>query len=342
MKFFTWILFSISVLFFGCDRTKPTDSIATNMGRYEPIPLENMIMLEVDSSRSVSQIIGSLDHYRSNHINTLCVNVLQYSSEALHTLVDSCHQASINVMLHSNIPNEVKTVWVTDFDVDGFHCRNISMQSVGYWQKKIDSLRKHKKVMMIADDAVEDRIASEFSAGFGNKTNEAILNVFDNNEPVSIISNALNEEKNIFSKTFASVRTGSLITSKDSAAQFCSLLISCSLLGVPCLTEEQLYRFDSFLQPFLSLYANSSLLQYGEYELCDSGSPDVFMIIRSFEEEKILFVINTRNKPASYNWPLNLMGIQTKLLFGEKISRNGGQELSPYGYQVIKFESVGL
>ncbi len=340
MKYFLETLIALSLFVSACHTENSSQIDSGKRDVYSPIPIENSVILEADSSLTASELIVLLQKYSDAHINTLCVKAKFYDSKQLNALVDSCHQAGINFILHCNNPRDVNTKWVNDFDVDGFHCTNVLSQSVDYWRKEIDSLNELKPVIMISDNSNDELIDAGFSAGRETNISKALAQVFESNESTSLLDTALNSEKYIFSKTFAAIRLASENSLSDTSMESSQMLTMYAMPGVPCVTSFQLQRHNAFLKSFFSLYANTPTLQYGSYELYNSGSTDVFTLMRTYQGKKILFAINTRNKPSSYNWPLNLMGIKTELLLGEKISRNGGQELSPYGYQVLNFENI--
>jgi len=309
------------------------------MAGYSPVPMENVVLLETDSTQSLAHIMGSLSRYQEAYINSVCVHLpSSYNAGDLRDLVDSCHQVGINLFLHQNQP-DAATAWVKRYNVDGFHCTGSSLKPPAYWESKLDSFNQLRPVLLIAHNATDELKSAGFAAASDDGFANALDAVMINDAPVSRLDTALLGEKLFFSKSFPAVRCVSA-QAGGGPREEAELLAAFALPGAPCLTEDQLETHAAFLKTFLTLYTNSPVLQYGDCSFYDAGTEDVFTVIREFQGKKLLFAINMRNHSASYKWPDNLAGIKTELILGENITRNGGQELSPYGYQILSFENI--
>lgn len=88
--------------------------------------------------------------------------------------------------------------------------------------------------------------------------------------------------------------------------------------------------------------AHPDALVYGRYELLDRANPDVYAYFRIGEKEKMLVVLNFRDKPSVFTSPVGLNGVSVLVNNGlEKpmVSRDG-KRITLAAYQALVYQLV--
>jgi hypothetical protein len=335
LRFRSTLLGVLASCFAGCGSGDSSETPAA-ADLFNPVPVESLVILEVESGTSLTKLAAEVPEYQARYVNTVSVSVPGPAEiKSFKTLIDTCHRYGLNVFLRTDRPKDVRLSWVLNQDVDGFVCGNVATRTQESWNAVIDSMQQFKAVVMIANEASEAMKDAGFAAGYDNEFANALVNS-SSEHGVAGIDSVLRRNETMFSEFFLPVRRVPANLA-DAALEPASLL-TFTTKAIPSLTTAQMEKHRATLQPMLDAYAESPLLQYGTFERYDGENPDVVTYFREYQDRKTLFAINLRDRTAPYTWPLTFYGLSRTVTMGEPITRNGGQPLPPYGFQVIAFD----
>jgi glycosidase len=239
--------------------------------------------------------------------------------------------------------------WIKEFDIDGYRCDVAEMVPNDFWKPTIDSLNKVKPVIMLAEGAKPDLYDAGFQITYGWDFYHNLKQVFNGKEPLAKLDSVLAKEKVQYPAGYKHIR---FITNHDENSwddvpqnKFVNLdgtkaafVISACIGGVPFVYNGQevgypekinlfeKYNIDynanpelsAFYKNVLNTFNNSDALQHGTLTRIDTKNKDVYAFIRESAQEKVMVVVNVRNKPASFTLPKNL-GTPPVLLMGTGI-----------------------
>jgi hypothetical protein len=246
----------------------------------------------------------------------------------------------MNVLLHLDNSQLMKHKWIADYNVDGFHCMHVEERTPLQWQTLMDSLVSTKPVIILAEDGNDLLKHAGFTGAVAIDFTHALERVMFEHESVDHLDTAVAGERGFFTQQFPAVRRATSISALSDTAQRAAFVTAWTLPGVPTLSERDLEKHTDLIAAYLDIHLNSPVLQYGTISFYNDESDNVYTGVREFEGKRILFAINLSDKPAEYKWPSTFVGNNTSVMFGMPITRNGGQELPPYGYQFLSFENI--
>lgn len=256
--------------------------------------------------------------------------------------------------------------WVKEFDIDGYRCDVAEMVPNDFWKDAIDSLRKIKNVLMLAEGADPLLYDAGFNITYGWDYYHNLKKVFKGEEPISLLNDAIIAEKKKFPSNARQLRfitnhdenswdnTPNVLFGGIEGTKAAFVLMACTP-GVPFVYNGQEVAYPTrinlfekyvidysanpvlniFYSSILNLYDFSDALRNGTYEYLDLKTEDVYGFIRKYNDETYLILVNVRNKEVSFTRP-DIIKAFSQLMLGEKISNNATQILAPYGYQIIK------
>ncbi|MFN9881897.1 MAG: alpha-amylase family glycosyl hydrolase [Bacteroidota bacterium] len=250
--------------------------------------------------------------------------------------------------------------WVKEFDIDGYRCDVAEMVPVAFWAEAIDSLNKIKPVIMLAEGAKPDLYESGFQITYGWEFYHALKDVFNNKSPLSKLDSVLAKEKIQYPETYKHIR---FITNHDENSwddipqnKFISLdgtkaafVISACLPGVPFVYNGQEVGYDQKINLFekytinynqnsdlnqfytdvLSLKSNGALYKNAISRI-DIKNKDVYAFVSEGNGQKVLIVVNVRNKPSTFFLPDDINN--PKALLGTTLNKQN--TLPAFAYSI--------
>ena len=325
-------------IWFGCGSK---DARFATTEAYAPVPTENMVMLLADSNTSVQSLTQSLARYQNSFVNTICV--FEPNERDFKTLVDSCHRLGVNVMVQTSNDTRWNDRWITAANADGFIVPHVHNERMDQWQTRIDSMNALKPVVAIVQHGNDALKEAGFVAAFANEFALAVNAVITGQSPLRTLDSAIAGEEFYFTRQFPAIRYAPSLPHdfpNRNAAQLAALLTTWVMPGIPAVRQSDLHALGDSVGRFFQVHSASPVLQYGNLILFNDSTSNVLIGVREFQGTHLMFAINMHNQPAEYRWPTHLVGIKTQVAFGEKITREGGQELPPYGYQMLVFDHV--
>lgn len=340
------IFFSINLfaavlsLLSGCK----SDSNSDVPSLFLPVSADNAVLCEASLSYNHVTLLPLLDSLISMNVNAVCIPPPNASNKsAFKSFMDSCHQRGLTVLIHATQLNDANVELIKSYDVDGFHFLNTgNVATDADWTAKLDALYKTKGLLIIADSILPTLYDVGFGAFKSNVFENALVEAVVGGKSLSLLDSALTYERKSVPKEMRLLRTNPRLTNPADSTNIkmreAMLLATYSLPGLPVNAIEMTQTHDEFLKKLNAFYVNSPAMQYGSIESIERASEGVYVMIRVHEEERILIAINLRNKTQAYKWPPNLSRSNTELMMGEQLTMSGGQELPPFGYQILRFK----
>lgn len=259
--------------------------------------------------------------------------------------------------------------WVLAANIDGFRCDYSDGPPVDFWKQAIDTLRNVSthKLLMLAEGTRSASYAARFDYNFGFKFFEKLKTIYSNQESVQLIDNlnvseytgALGDQQIVRYTTNHDVN-GSDGTPlelfggvKGSMAAF---VVVAYMKSVPMVYNGQEvgtpYRLtfpftskkiDWTINPditaeykkILAFRNNSSAIRRGQ--LISYSSDDVCAFTKQQDNEKVLVIVNLRNKMVDYTLPVALANTSwIDAMNGGNVPLKAKVTLQPYSYLVLK------
>lgn len=253
--------------------------------------------------------------------------------------------------------------WVKEFDIDGYRCDVAEMVPNDFWKPAIDSLKKVKPVIMLAEGAKPDLYEVGFQITYGWDFYHNLKQVFNNKEPLAKLDSVLAKEKLQYPVNYKNIRfiTNHDENSWDDVPQklFVNLdgtkaafIISACIPGVPFVYNGQEVGYDQKINLFekyvIDYSANPELKQFYTDALklkqhpafqqqtitrIDPKNKDVYAFVSEGGGQKALVVVNVRNRDAAFSLPKEYQN--GTLMLGQAIDANT-KTLPAFSYSVIQ------
>ncbi len=254
--------------------------------------------------------------------------------------------------------------WVEGFDVDGFRCDVAAEVPPEFWRDAIAELRALKPLLMLAEADEPALHAVGFDVTYAWGPFQALKAVWDG-APVDTLHAALAREQRAFPPGALRLRfvTNHDETSWDDAAVRryggpaglqAALVAAYTLPGVPLVyngqevaapqrlnlfeDEKIAWALNPAMRPFhtalLGLTASSRALREGTLEPVALG-PDVLAFAREHDGERVLVVVNVRDRAQTVALPEAILGVAMQDVF-TATSAAPTVALPPYGYRVYR------
>lgn len=259
--------------------------------------------------------------------------------------------------------------WIDTANCDGFRCDYADGVPADFWKQAIDSLRKNtnRKLLMFAEGQRADHFTSGFDYIFGFKFYEQLKRIYKENQSVSAIDSISALEYSGSSKLNRVVRYTSNhdVNSSDGVPEklfggksgsIAAFIIASYMEGIPMIYNGQeigyskqiVFPFTSSVinwnespditneyKKIIGFYNKSQLLRRGE--LTYYKDPDICTFTKSIGTDKILVLVNIRNKSINYSLPLDIAEKPFIDVFTNKTVQLGNRiSLKPYEYIVLK------
>lgn len=260
--------------------------------------------------------------------------------------------------------------WVLEANVDGFRCDYAGGAPDDFWKQAIDTLRSipGREIIMFAESDRKELLPSGFDMIFGWGFYGGLKEVFGNAKAASLIIDAHNSEYRGLSSEKQVLRW---ISNHDQNAwetipveefngqrgAMAAFVITAYLGGMPLVysgqevgTPEMLSFFEgnvnkidwtinpeykSEYKKVLNFRKESLALRQGA--LTNYNTNDVMAFERVSATERVLVVVNVRNKTLQYAVPSTLQSTAWEDAFtGTEEFLHSNVELKPYEYQVYK------
>ncbi|MEI7669811.1 MAG: alpha-amylase family glycosyl hydrolase, partial [Pseudomonadota bacterium] len=102
--------------------------------------------------------------------------------------------------------------WVKEFDLDGYRCDVAEMVPNDFWKEAIDSIRKIKNVVMLAEGADPKLYDAGFNITYGWDYYHNLKKIFKDDEPVTKLADVIADEKKKYAAVARQIR---FITNHD-------------------------------------------------------------------------------------------------------------------------------
>ncbi len=238
--------------------------------------------------------------------------------------------------------------WVEEFDIDGYRCDVAEMVPNDFWKSAIDSLKKIKPVIMLAEGAKPDLYEAGFQITYGWDFYHNLKQVFNNKAGLAKLDSVLAKEKVQYPTHFKQLRfiTNHDENSWDNVPQnlFVNLdgtkaafVISACIPGVPLVYNGQEVGYPEKINLFekysIDYSANPELTKFyvdilhlkehpalfeNSITRIDIKNNDVYAFVSEGHGQRVLVVVNVRNRPSAFHISKEFTPL--KNLFGYNIS----------------------
>ncbi len=260
--------------------------------------------------------------------------------------------------------------WIDSFNIDGYRCDAASMVPDDFWKSCIDTLRKMRPLLMLAESDDPKMYKDGFDITYGWNMYHDLIHIWKGDSLTSSLFRILASDEVNYPAEYHAIR---FITDHDenswddvpqvkflnedgAKAAFVTMV---TLPGVPFIYQGQevgypqkinlfeKYNIDwnenpevrSFYTTMLTLYDSSEILQNGRLEKINSGSEDVLMFNRILEHDSMTVMVNVRNHPVNIVLPGVLAGKSyCSVLKNKAVKHSKSFQLGPYEYEILQFQ----
>lgn len=259
--------------------------------------------------------------------------------------------------------------WVLTANVDGYRCDHTDGVPADFWKQAIDTLNNipNRKIVMFAEGVRSDLFSSGFQMNFGWNFYSKLKDVYNKNQPASILGTAntadyqnisgdnqvlrftSNHDDNAWDNTPIEIFNGK----QGSMAAF---LLTSYMGGVPMIYNGQevasplklsfFYKtpIDWSINPeitqeykkIIELRKASNAIKKGSISYYNNNN-NVVAFKKTSGSEEIVVLVNVRNQNVDYNVDQTLKAKQWKNAFNDAdFSVANTLTLAPYSYTVLK------
>jgi glycosidase len=259
--------------------------------------------------------------------------------------------------------------WVFTANIDGFRCDYADGPPDDFWKQAIDSLRgiKTRKLLLLAEGSRSSNYASGFDFNFGFSFYHTLKSIYANNSSVQLIDNINNIESDgaVNGQKVVRYITNHDVNSSDGTpldlfngknGSKAAFVVAALMNSVPMIYNgEEVGMSSSIKFPFTSVKIdwtvgqdmtdfykkviairnNSNAIRRGN--VIPYSDQDVCVFIKQKELEKVLVIINLRNKSVDYSLPSSFHNTSwTDAINGEVKFLSAKLTLQPYSYYILR------
>ncbi len=256
--------------------------------------------------------------------------------------------------------------WVTEVGIDGYRADAADFVPYDFWQDAIASVRVSttRDLLMLAEGARSDHYAAGFDMTYGWDFYGTVQNVFNSSASATTLYQRYVNE-------FSSVPTGSGIlqftTNHDESAwdatpvelfgsleaSLAAYAVTVAYGGTPLVYNGQEIGWEDNIPFFtkapldwdtgqtteqwytqlLNARADHAALRQGS--ISDQSTSDVAFLVREYEGDQVLVMVNTRNASRQVQVPVSLQGSWSDLLSVQSTTLSGTRTLAPYEVVIL-------
>lgn len=256
--------------------------------------------------------------------------------------------------------------WVTDVGIDGFRTDTADFVPFSFWQQAIPAVRASttRPLLMLAEGARNDHYAAGFDLTYGWDFYNAVKSVFNSSAPATLLQQTQAAE-------FAVVPQGKGIlqftTNHDESAwdatpvelfggldaSLAAYAVTIAYGGTPLVYSGQEIGWEDQI-PFFTrdpldwntgqdtaqwyaqlLGARADHIALREGTLIDQSSNDVAVLMREYQDDQVLVLVNTRDQSRQAAIPSGWRGDWVDLITGQALSLSATHALAPYGVLIL-------
>jgi glycosidase len=263
---------------------------------------------------------------------------------------------------------EAMRYWVFAANVDGYRCDFADNVPFGFWKEAIASLRSisGRQLLLFAEGTRSDHFRAGFDLIFGFSFYGMIKEIFDEGASVTEINEVNRTE---YANADEDARVVRYITNHDvnlsdgtplelfngTQGSLAAFVVAAYMKGVPMIYNGQEIGYASRISYFernpinwttntsvtseykkvLAFRNSSAALRNGQ--LFSYTSDDVVAFTKQQDNERVLVMVNLRNKAVDYTLPAALANTTwTDALKSGSVTLNNKITLQPYAYMVLK------
>ncbi|HNS17033.1 MAG TPA: alpha-amylase family glycosyl hydrolase [Bacteroidales bacterium] len=266
---------------------------------------------------------------------------------------------------------EAMEYWVNVADIDGFRCDAADFVPFDFWQQAITALTNDldKQLILLAEGARNDHFTAGFQMNYAWDFYNKLKGVFTQNQSAAdLFTVNVNEYKNIppgkhklrFTTNHdesAWDATPVVLFNGKQGAMAASVMAIC-LKGIPLIYGSQEVGVSQTVPFFehttidwsqnpdmlaeykkiLSLYNSSETVRYDSaIELKTYIHKDILAFQRINQQEKVIVLVNARNRVVTFTVPPELANTSWKNAFDDvQVILPASFEFQPYQYRVLK------
>lgn len=261
--------------------------------------------------------------------------------------------------------------WVYAANIDGFRCDFADHPPVDFWQQAIDTLRNIKthKLLLLAEGSRSANFTAGFDYNFGFGFYDNLKSIYNTNKAVTSVSDINAAEYTSATGTQRMVRyiTNHDVNGSDGTpftvfhgedGSMAAFVVAALLKSVPMIYNGQEVGFaTSITFPFTSVHIDwtpnaqvtnaykqiinfinsNNVARNGDVTLYNSA--DVCVFTRTYNNKKILVIVNMRNAVVNYTSPNSISNTAWKDAFdGSAFTVSATMQLQPYNYKILVSE----
>lgn len=267
---------------------------------------------------------------------------------------------------------EAMQYWINGAGIDGFRCDAADFVPYDFWQQAIQALDTvtEKDLILLAEGARQDHFNAGFQMNYAWDFYNQLKNVFRQGAAANTLYTIHLQE---YAKVPDGTRKLRFTTNHDESAwdatpvelfygkdgAMAASVATICLGGVPLIYGSQEVGMAKNIpffsestidwsqnpemlaayQQILSFYHSSLALQKEDdgMQMASLASKDVLAFMRTYGQEQVLVMVNTRNKTVAYDVPSSLENTSWKNAFDNiSMSMPNSLELQPYEYRIFK------
>jgi glycosidase len=258
--------------------------------------------------------------------------------------------------------------WIDSFNIDGYRCDVAEWVGYDWWKACIDTLRRIRPVMMLAEGADPKLYDSGFDMTYGWSMYSALKKLWSGKGTTATVDSAYKEELQKYPPTYHHIRfiTNHDENSWDDVPQVkfgnldgskAAFIASMTLPGVPLLYNGQEVAYPTRINLFekytidwsanpglqqwyshvLAVHTANDPLKRGTLDEFSTENPGVLIYQRkTLGKDPLWVIINAKNEEVMAKLPAALQYKKlTDLLSAEGISTEAQFKLRPYEYHIV-------
>ena len=256
--------------------------------------------------------------------------------------------------------------WVTNAGIDGYRADTADYVPYDFWQQAIPAVRAStgRDMLMLAEGSRNDHYAAGFDLTYGWNFYGTVQNVFNSSAPATSLYqqyvsefNAIPSDAGLLHFTTNHDESAwnqtppALFGSLD--ASLAAYAVTVAYAGTPLVYTGQEIGWEDNISFFtknpldwstgqdteqwytklLNARAEHPALRKGE--LSDQSTSDVAFLVREYQNEQVIVLVNTRNAARQVSVPASLQGSWSDLLADQTASLGSTRSLAPYEVLVL-------
>ena len=257
--------------------------------------------------------------------------------------------------------------WILEANVDGYRCDYADGVPRDFWAQALGALNAlpDRDLVFLAEGSRSDHFTAGFDLNFGWNFYSTLKNVFSGQSANQLYTTHNSEYAGIpagkHKLRFSTNHDESawdqtpMVLFKGKQGALAASVLTVYVGGVPMIfTGQETGRTSKvpfFTKSPIDWGANPDMQQayrdlltfYSVYAPARKGTnrffthPDVFCFTKTYQEETLLILVNTRNQNITYTLPAELKNTQWKDAFsGEPVDLQTAIDLGPFQYLILK------